>query len=253
MGIVSDLRILYRMTVAPVHGGSHGERLEAFYRGQSEAYDDFRRRLLHGREELMQALDLPDGGCLLDLGGGTGQNVEFLGSRRERMQRIEIVDLCPSLLDVANQRIQRHGWTNVRTVAADATTYRPDVPMDAVTFSYSLTMIPDWFRAIDNALAVLKPGGVIGVVDFFVSRKWPAAGQQRHSLLRRWFWRSWFAWDNVFLSPDHLPYLQQRFETLQLQENAGRVPYLPGLKAPYYIFIGRKRSEPEASATNRSA
>ena len=240
MGIASDLRILYRMTFAPVRGGSHGERLEAFYHGQRDAYDDFRRRLLHGREELMQALDVPDGGCLLDLGGGTGQNLEFLGERRERLQRIEVVDLCPSLLDVANERIQRNRWTNVRTVAADATTYRPDMPVDAVTFSYSLTMIPDWFRAIDHALALLKPGGLIGVVDFYVSRKWPVASLRRHSAWRRWFWRSWFAYDNVFLSPDHLPYLQARFETVRLDECYGRVPYLPGLKAPYYLFIGRK-------------
>src|SRR5580693_6576656 len=118
MGIASDLRILYRMTFSPAHGGSHGDRLESFYHGQRDAYDDFRRRLLHGREELMQSLDVPDGGRLLDLGGGTGQNLEFLGERRARLEQIEIVDLCPSLLEVANERIRRNGWTNVRTVLA---------------------------------------------------------------------------------------------------------------------------------------
>jgi len=30
--------------------------------------------------------------------------------------------------------------------------------------------IPDWFLAIDNALRILKPGGIIAVVDFYVSR-----------------------------------------------------------------------------------
>jgi hypothetical protein len=27
----------------------------------------------------------------------------------------------------------------------------------------------------------------------------------------------------------------------QILEGRGRVPYLPGLAAPYYLFIGRKR------------
>jgi hypothetical protein len=35
-----------------------------------------------------------------------------------------------------------------------------------VYFSYALTMIADWRRALDNALAMLAPGGTLGVVDF---------------------------------------------------------------------------------------
>ena len=55
--------------------------------------------------------------------------------------------------------------------------------MDVVTFSYSLTMIPNWFQALERAYAALKPGGMIGVVDFYISRKWPAPGMRRHSEL----------------------------------------------------------------------
>ena len=35
--------------------------------------------------------------------------------------------------------------------------------VDVVTFSYALTMIPDWRAAIRNAFRMLKPGGRIGV------------------------------------------------------------------------------------------
>src|ERR671911_700620 len=64
---------------------------------------------------------------------------------------------------------------------ADASTYQPATgPVDVVTFSYSLTMIPDWFAAIENALAMLKPGGTLGVVDFYVARKYPSDGLSRH-------------------------------------------------------------------------
>jgi S-adenosylmethionine-diacylgycerolhomoserine-N-methlytransferase len=181
------------------------------------------------------------GGRLLDLGGGTGSNVEHLGEKRAQLGSVTIVDLCPSLLETARLRIAHHGWTNVQTALADVTTFEPDEgPVDAVTLSYSLTMIPDWFRALERAHALLKPGGVIGVVDFYVSRKWPGEQLRKHSAFQRWFWPTWFGFDNVFPSPDHLPWLVSHFQTLRLEERLGRVPYMLGLKAPYYIFLGRK-------------
>jgi S-adenosylmethionine-diacylgycerolhomoserine-N-methlytransferase len=241
MGLASDLRVLYHLTFKRVKGDNHGDRLEAFYGKQKGAYDDFRKRLLHGREEMMAALEVPDKGRLLDMGGGTGSNLEALGPQLSRLADVRIVDLCPSLLQMAEDRIRRNGWTNVRTVHADATAYDPDNgPVDLVTFSYSLTMIPDWFAAIDRAHALLKPGGMIGVVDFYVSRKWPESGLRRHSAFQRFFWPTWFGFDNVFLSPEHLPYLRCRFKTVRLDERTGKVPYLLGMRTPYYIFVGRK-------------
>ena len=114
-------------------------------------------------------------------------------------------------------------------------------PADVVTFSYSLTMIPDWFAAIENALAMLKPGGLIGVVDFYVARKFPRDGLARHRWLTRTLWPAWFAMDNVFPSPDHVPFLHRHFEPLTFEERMAKVPYVPLLRAPYYWFVGRKR------------
>jgi S-adenosylmethionine-diacylgycerolhomoserine-N-methlytransferase len=240
MAVLSDLRIIYHMTFTRVAGASQSERLEAFYRVQATAYDDYRRRLLHGREEMMRRLPIPEGGLLLDIGGGTGSNLEHLGAQRAKLRRATVVDLCPSLLKVAQERIRRHGWSNVDTLVADATTFEPPEPVDVVTFSYSLTMIPDWFKAIDRARAFLKPGGTIGAVDFYVARKWPAPGLRKHTRFQRFFWPLMFSYDNVFLSPEHLPYLQSRFETVRLEERLGKMPYMFGLKVPYYIFVGRK-------------
>ncbi len=49
----------------------------------------------------------------------------------------------------------------MRAVEADAATYRRDEPVDCVYFSYSLAMILDWRSAMDNALAMLRPGGIL--------------------------------------------------------------------------------------------
>lgn len=241
MSLWSDLKVLYHMAVSPIRGGSHAERLESFYRGQAEAYDDFRARLLQGRRELMEQLPTPAGGVWVDLGGGTGANAAALGPRLSELGRYYVVDLSPSLLARARQRAAREGWDNVVAVEADATTWRPaEGQADVATFSYSLTMIPDWFAALEHAHALLKPGGWIGVVDFYVARKYPADGLARHPWSTRAFWPLWFARDNVFLSPDHLPYLRRRFHTVQLQERRAKLPYLPLLRAPYYWFVGRK-------------
>src|SRR6516225_8473990 len=107
MGFVSDLGIVYRMIFARAGGGSHGDRLEAFYRSQAGAYDDFRRRLLHGRQEMMKALDVPDNARALDMGGGTGSNFECLGDGIKRFADVAIVDLSPSLLKMADERARR--------------------------------------------------------------------------------------------------------------------------------------------------
>lgn len=244
MSLAADLKVLYHLTVSPVRGRTHAERLESFYGKQAAAYDSFRKHLLPGREELCGALSVPPGGVWIDLGAGTGENAEFFGEKLASLSRAYLVDLSPGLLTIARRRIADRGWSRVETVEADATEFRPQEPaVDLVTFSYSLTMIPDWFAAVERAYQMLRPGGLIGVVDFYVGRKYPAAGHVRHGWLTRTAWPAWFGMDNVFLSSEHLPYLERRFETLQLRERRTRIKYLPVGRVPYYLFAGRKPVE----------
>jgi len=243
MSRVSQLKTLFHLTLSPIRGKTHQERLESFYRGQAEDYDAFRRRMLHGRRELIELLDLPEGGVWVDLGSGTGENPLHMGERLTQLEKAYLVDLSPSLLQVARDRAEKQGWTNVEPVLADATEFSPPAgSADLVTFSYSLTMIPDWFAAIDNAWRMLKPGGVIGVVDFFVARKYPGETHTRHRWSTRTFWPAWFAMDNVFLSSDHLPYLARRFAPLEVRQQRGKLPFVPLLRVPYYLFVGRKEA-----------
>ncbi|MEO8039237.1 MAG: class I SAM-dependent methyltransferase [Betaproteobacteria bacterium] len=237
--LMADARILYRLLRGQQRKGSHAERLAEFYGPQAVDYDRSREALLHGRRELIELLEPPAGATVVELGGGTGRNVAFFRERLPFLKRVDVVDLCRPLLEQARRRAE--DWPNVRVIEADATAYAPEQPVDAVYFSYSLSMIPDWFRAIDNALAMLKPGGLIGVVDFYVSRRDPAPGCVRHGALARSFWRAWFDRDGVFPNPDHLPFLMARCQTEVMMERAGPVPGLPFVRVPYYLFIGRKR------------
>lgn len=256
MGFFGDMKVLYHMAVRPVRGENHAQRMENFYGGQAGDYDSFRKRLLRGRQELWDMLEVPEGGIWVDMGGGTGSNLEYFGETIERLRKVYVVDLAESLLEVARRRAEERKWNNVHAVAADATTFRPaEGKVDVVTFSYSLTMIPDWFAAVENALAMLKPGGKIGVVDFYVSRKHPEASLRRHGWATRSFWPVWFAGDNVFPSADHLPFLRRLFNTREVRENKARVPYfpVPCFKVPYYQFVGEKSEEAADGPTGENS
>jgi S-adenosylmethionine-diacylgycerolhomoserine-N-methlytransferase len=244
MSLFADLRVLYHLVLKPVRGSDHAARMESFYAGQADAYDDFRKRLLKGRDALWSVLEVPQGGIWVDLGGGTGANLELFGEALWQLKKVYVVDVSPSLLGIADQRIRERGWRNVETVEADATTFKPpNGPCDVVTFSYSLAMMPDWFVAVQNAHAILRPDGQIGVVDFYISRKHPAGGLVRHGWLTRHGWPMWLARNNVFPSPDHIPFLHRQFEPIHFTENRGKIPYVPLVRLPYYTFVGRKRAE----------
>jgi S-adenosylmethionine-diacylgycerolhomoserine-N-methlytransferase len=236
----SDAQVLLHLLRGQPRRGSHAERLQAFHAPQARLYDQFRERLLHGRAELIERLSPAPGMTVVELGGGTGRNLLFFGERLRDLESLEIVDLCPALLDQA--RLRTRDLPNVRVVEANATSYQPAAPVDCVYFSYSLTMIPDWRAAVDNALAMLKPNGQLGAVDFYVSAARPHAGGVRHGLFTRLFWPRWFAHDGVSLTPDHLQSLRRLVPKHRCIERLGAVPYLPGVRVPYYIFVGRAAS-----------
>lgn len=251
MPFFSDMKIIYHMLVKPIRGDNHAQRMESFYGGQAQGYDDFRRRLLKGREELWTSIEKPQDGVWVDMGGGTGSNIEFLADDIANLKKVYVVDLSTSLLKVASERFKERGWDNAEAVEADATTWcPPEGYADVVTFSYSLTMIPDWFAAIENAKRILKPGGLFAAVDFYVGRKHPSAEMKKQRWLARNLWTPWFATDNVFPSPDHLPFMRHHFEQIHLDEQRSRMPYVPLLKTPYYQFVGRKREEAPAGDQN---
>lgn len=238
MSLLSDARILASMARGLPRRGTHADALAAFYGPQADRYDAFRERLLQGRDRLVSHLPVAPGDHLVELGGGTGRNLDFFGARLDVAARVDLVDVCAPLLDIAHRRLA--GRKNVRVITADATSYRPDRAADCVFFSYALTMIPDWRAAVHNAIGMLRPGGTIGVVDFYVSEAHPEAGLARHGWLTRYGWPAWFRHDGVHLSADHLPYLRERVHTVDLEEHRARVPYVPVVTVPYYIFIGRK-------------
>ncbi len=234
----ADAAVLARLVRGMPRGTSHAQALATFYGAQSPHYDCFRERLLHGRAELIASLDLPERAHVVELGGGTGRNADFFGARLAHVAAYDVVDLCAPLLAQARLRQQR--IPQLCAIEADATTWQPQRPVDVVILSYALTMMPDWRAAIDNAVTMLKPRGVLAVVDFHVSPARAEAGRVQHGTLMRHFWPMWFAHDGVRLDAAHLPALCRAVPRHDLIEASAPLPYVPLARVPYYRFVGHK-------------
>ena len=236
--LYNDWRVIKSLLKPHGHHPSHSSSLEHFYQEQSELYDDFRERLLPGRKELIEAI-IPEGfsGLWIDIGGGTGRTVEFAAQRLAPSSRVIILDLCQALLQRADERIARHGWVNVHTRYGDVNQcHEFNDAADVVSFSFSLSMIPDWVGALDAAHRMLRRGGTIGLVDFTCGHEADSFG----TTLRDIFWKHWFSYDGVELSALHRLEARNRFTTESVTVLTARVPYMLGMRVPYYRFIGRK-------------
>ncbi|OAX79643.1 hypothetical protein ACJ72_06038, partial [Emergomyces africanus] len=199
----------------------------------------------------------------VDIGGGTGYNIEAMATFlpvESFFAHVYLVDLSPSLCEIARQRFTRLGWKNVSVVCQDAREFRlPSSPSgelvnydvvshsetakaDLITMSYSLSMIPDYYSAVDSSASLLSPSGTIGVCDFYVqsivdltARNYTGGVFNRHvNWVGRAFWRAWFDADRVGLEGARRDYLEYRFGTVI---SASERNYLLG-GIPYYIFVG---------------
>jgi S-adenosylmethionine-diacylgycerolhomoserine-N-methlytransferase len=236
---LADLRVVLSLLRGlPHRSEGYADQLNAFYGPQAAHYDRFRERLLKGRREMLKALNLGPGQHVAEMGAGTGKNVEFYRESLDDLGRVSLIDLCLPLVEMARQNIQ-HPHVDIHH--ANACDWGVPKSLDRVYFSYSLSMIPPWFEAIDHAEELLKPGGLIGVVDFQVAPRGGSSRGFRQSRWGRFLWPLWFDHDGVRLSADTLQYLQYRFDTVSVEERRAAVPYMPGLTVPYFIFVGRKR------------
>jgi len=101
---------------------------------------------------------------LIDIGTGTARMLELLGPQIERGQG---VDLSREMLSVARANLNRAALDHCQVRQGDI--YQlpfPAASFDAATVHQVLHFIDDQAQAITEAARILKPGGVLLVVDF---------------------------------------------------------------------------------------
>ena len=267
--------------------GSQQDALESFYKAQASIYDATRTRLLQGREDMLALVaaqakyrqktgQIPSKPIWVDMGGGTGWNIEQMQQQLDVptfFHAVYLVDLSTSLCAVARERFNRLGWKNVHVICQDARIFRlsdyetgvdddkanfsigksayddharDSIGADVLTMSYSLSMIPEFHPAIDSVSNLLAPNGIVGVVDFYVQnqvefrgRNYMGGAINRHCMwISRVFWRTWFELDRVNLDSARRDYIEYKFGTILSTNRRCR---LFGFRIPYYIFVGCAR------------
>ncbi|QKD03132.1 class I SAM-dependent methyltransferase [Mesorhizobium loti] len=150
---------------------SHAELMDGVYRWQRHIYDLTRKYYLLGRDRLIEGLEIPAGGTVLELGCGTGRNI-ILAARRYPDAHFFGLDISAEMLETAAKAIDREGLSDRVTLArGDATDFDAGAlygieRFDRVFVSYSLSMIPGWEKTVSAALAALSPSGSLHIVDF---------------------------------------------------------------------------------------
>ncbi len=149
----------------------HAALMDRIYRRQRYIYDFTRKYYLFGRDRLIRNLALKPGARAIEVGCGTSRNLVKIAHAYPGAILFGL-DASAEMLETSAASIERAGLAGrIKLVQAYAEDLSPKLygetaPFDAIVFSYSLSMIPDWRKALRAAHAALAPGGRIHVVDF---------------------------------------------------------------------------------------
>lgn len=210
------------MDPIPSHTASkHGHEVEHYYQLHAPIYDLTRWSFLFGRESLLDIIpDLPSQPTILEIGCGTGKNIQRMEYHFPDAKIIGL-DLSPEMLDKADQRLQRSKQVELKLERYNADSFDYN-SFDLILLSYSLTMFGDQTDMIFNPiLEDLKPNGYIAVVDFNTSPF-------------NWF-RRWMEFNHVNFSGHLLPLLRKYFHPADIKIKKA---YL-GLWT-YFQFVGKQ-------------
>ncbi len=135
------------------------ERIRRIYRGMARFYDatDLPWRRLRARA--VARLAVQPGAAVLDLGCGTGLSFALIERGIGPAGTLIGIDLTADMLDRARKKIDRHGWTNVTLMQANAEEMDlPPESVDALHCFYVHDVVMSR-PAMERAVAALRPGG----------------------------------------------------------------------------------------------
>jgi SAM-dependent methyltransferase len=128
----------------------------------------------------LEAMGIPDGSRVLDIGAGPGIYAVPLAGRG---CRVTVVEPSPVMREALAENMREHGITGITVIPKrweDVTTEELDEPFDAVIASYSLTMM-DMGKALAKMQVCSR--GTVHLFWFLTSPAWVQVNQDLWPLL----------------------------------------------------------------------
>jgi phosphatidylethanolamine/phosphatidyl-N-methylethanolamine N-methyltransferase len=121
-----------------------------------------------GREAAIRHLDLTRQHSVLEVGIGTGLNLPLYPATC----RLTGIDLSQEMLDKAVDRVQTLTMPDVTLKVMDATSMDfGDNEFDRAIATYTISAVPDPVAVLSEMRRVVKPGGVIVILNHFRSQR----------------------------------------------------------------------------------
>jgi S-adenosylmethionine-diacylgycerolhomoserine-N-methlytransferase len=219
-------------------GADQAVAMDRMYRVTRHIYDLTRAYYLLGRDRMLAKVVTNPSTATLEVGCGTARNLIKL-ARRPEPGLLCGLDASQEMLDTAAASIARagvpaagHERIRLRQGLAEQldaqAMFGRTEPFDTIFFSYCLSMVPTWPGAIEAAMANLKTGGHLLIVDFWDQRELPAVFAAG---LKRW------------LSLFHVHYRPEVHDALAALGTSGRGDVTFDSVARRYAYIAsiRKR------------
>ncbi len=150
---------------------SSADAMNRQYRFQRHIYDYTRTHYLFWRRRLIDSLNPPGNGTIVEVACGTGWNL-LRAAKAYPAAHLYGFDISREMLATSRSSIRREGIEpRVRLAEGDATSFDLNQMFglkdaDRIFISYALSMIPDWPAAVERGVAQLAPGGQLHIVDF---------------------------------------------------------------------------------------
>ncbi len=164
--------------------------MNRIYKYQRHFYDLTRPLFLLGRNRLIASVKAKTNDTVLEMGCGTARNLIHL-AKNNKTATFFGVDTSWRMLETAEKNIRRAGFNNrifLKEIACELvrpnSTFFQCSAFNHIIFSYSLSMMPNWTRALDATQLSLAPSGKVYFVDFGNFESWPLFA---HKLLKKWF------------------------------------------------------------------
>ncbi len=117
------------------------------------------------RRRAVERLELAPGSRVLEVGCGTGRNLELLIKAVGREGHVYGLDISEGMLKRAERLCEQHGWTNVTLVQGDAAAYNTPDKIDGVLFSLSYATMSHHASVLRHAWNQLDAGGWLVIMD----------------------------------------------------------------------------------------